>query len=158
MAFLCKFGLHGLVHRQERRSLASAFVGEIVAVLRAVEEHDVLNALEQALRSDAAPLLPRLTLPHLAIYEADAGKLDRLPAPLPRQIAYFYTRLLSLQGDLAELGVAPASGPAAGSRDERIRHTLNELRETLDLADDILRELRPLLETHGHGHSHSHRH
>ncbi|MFZ5791913.1 MAG: hypothetical protein ACOY3L_14570 [Pseudomonadota bacterium] len=149
---------HGLVHRQERRSLASAFVGEIVAVLRAIEEHDVLNALEQALRAGAALPLPRLTLPHLAIYEADAGKLDRLPAPLPRQIAYFYTRILSLQSDLAELGAEPASGAAAEHRSERIRHMLSELREALDLADDILRELRPLLETHGHGHSHLHEH
>lgn len=155
MAFL---SWHGLMHRQERRSLASAFVGEMVAVLRAIEEHEVLAALERAAGPDAEIALPKLTLPHPAIYEADAGRLDWLPAPLPRRIAYFYARIATLQADLAELEAAPASGPAAEKRRERIGHVLDELRETLDLGDEILRELRLLLERHGHRYDHLHEH
>ena len=49
MASLSNWSLHGLIHRREIRSIASAFVGEIAALLHLIETHDVVSMLEKAL-------------------------------------------------------------------------------------------------------------
>jgi hypothetical protein len=95
--------------------------------------------------SDSAVALPNLTLPPSTIYTADAAKLDELPLPAPRKIAYFYAQIASIQDDLTRLATEPVSGGSAGSRTERIRRVLTELNDALALGDDVLRELRPLL-------------
>jgi len=142
MASLSNWSLHGLIHRREIRSIASAFVGEIAAILHLIETHDVVSMLEKALDvSDSSVALPILTLPAFTIYTADAAKLDELPLSTPRKIAYFYAHIASIQDDLARL----AREPDPGRRTERIRRVLTELNDTLALGDDILRELRLLL-------------
>jgi hypothetical protein len=146
MASLSNWSLHSLTHRREIRSLASAFVGEIAAILHLIETHDVVSMLEKALdASDSAVALPKLTLPPFTIYTADAAKLDELPLPAPRKIAYFYAQIASIQDDLTRFATEPVSEGLAGSRRERIRCVLTELNNALALGDDILRELRPLL-------------
>jgi hypothetical protein len=143
MASLSIWSLHNFTHRREIRSVASAFVGEIAAILHLIETHDVVSMLEKALdASDSAVVLPDLTLPPFTIYTADAAKLDELPPPAPREIAYFYAQIASVQDDLTRLAKEPVSGGQAGSRTERIRRVLNELNDALYLGDDILRELR----------------
>jgi hypothetical protein len=142
MASLSNWSLHGLIHRREIRSIASAFVGEIAALLHLIETHDVVSMLEKALDvSDRAAALPTLTLPPFTIYTADAAKLDELPLPTPRKIAYFYAHIASIRDDLARLATEPDPGP----RTERIRRVLAELNDALVLGDEILRELRQLL-------------
>jgi hypothetical protein len=142
MASLSNWSLHGLIHRREIRSIASAFVGEIAAILHLIKTHDVVSMLEKALDvSDSSVALPTLTLPAFTIYTADAAKLDELPLSTPRKIAYFYADIASIQDDLARL----AREPDPGRRTERIRRVLTELNDALALGDDILRELRLLL-------------
>jgi hypothetical protein len=146
MASLSNWSLHSLTHRRKIRSIASAFVGEIAAILHLIETHDVVSMLEKALEaSDSAVALPNLTLPPSTIYRADAAKLDELPLPAPRKIAYFYAQIASIQDDLTRLATEPVSEGSAGSRTGRIRRVLTELNDALALGDDILRELRPLL-------------
>jgi hypothetical protein len=102
--------------------------------------------LEKALdASDRAAALPSLTLPPFTIYTVDAGRLDQLPFPAPRKIAYFYAQIASIQDDLARLAAEPVVEGAAGGRRGRIRCVLAELNDALALGDDILRELRPLV-------------
>ena len=100
-------------------NLASAFVGEIAAVLHLIETHDVVSMLERALDApDRAAALPNLTLPPFTIYTVDAARLDELPFPAPRKIAYFYAQIASIQDDLARLAAEPVprkARPAAGS-------------------------------------------
>jgi hypothetical protein len=149
MVSLSNWSLHSLTHRREIRSIASAFVGEIAAILHLIETHDVVSMVETALdASDGTISLPNLTLPPFTIYTAEAAKLDELPLPVPRMIAYFYAQIASIQDDLARLAAEPVSGGpggSAGSRTGRIRHVLAELNDALALGDDILRELRQLL-------------
>jgi hypothetical protein len=146
MVSLSNWSLHNLTHRREIRSIASAFVGEIAAILHLIETHDVVAMVEKALdASDSTVSLPNLTLPPFTIYTADAAKLDELPLPAPRMIAYFYAQIASIQDDLTRLAAAPVSEGSASSRTERIRHVLAELNDALALGDDILRELRQLL-------------
>jgi hypothetical protein len=146
MVSLSNWSLHSLTHRREIRSIASAFVGEIAAILHLIETHDVVAMAEKALdASDRSVALPNLTLPPFTIYTADAARLDELPLPAPRMIAYFYAQVASIQDDLTRLAAEPVSDISAGGRTERIRHVLTELNDALALGDDILRELRPLL-------------
>jgi hypothetical protein len=146
MASLSNWSLHDLTHRREIRSVASAFVGEIAAILHLIETHDVVSMVEKALDSSAVAL-PNLTLPAFTIYTADAARLDELPLPVPRKIAYFYAQIASIRDDLTRLATEPVSESSVGSRTERIRSVLTELNDALALGDDILRELRPLLST-----------
>jgi hypothetical protein len=146
MVSLSNWSLHSLTHRRETRNLASAFVGEIAAILRLIETHDVVSKLEKALDgSDDAVALPNLALPPFTIYTVDAARLDKLPFPTPRKIAYFYAQLASIQDDLTRLATEPVPEGSAGSRTPRIRCVLTELNDALALGDDILRDLRPLL-------------
>ena len=146
MASLSNWSLHDLTHRREIRSVASAFVGEIAAILHLIETHDVVSMVEKALDAPgSAVALPNLTLPAFTIYIADAAKLDELPLPVPRKIAYFYAQIASIRDDLTRLATEPVSESSVGSRTERIRSVLTELNDALALGDDILRELRPLL-------------
>ena len=104
MVSLSNWSLHNLRHRREIRSLASAFVGEIAAILHLIETHDVVSMLETALdASNNAVALPNLTLPPFTIYTADAARLSELPLPAPRKIAYFYaprTKLATVRSAL----------------------------------------------------------
>jgi hypothetical protein len=146
MPSLWSWSLHGLTHRRECQSIASAFVGEIAAILHLVETHDVASMLESALDApDGTVALPNLTLPPFTIYTADAGRLDELPLPAPRMIAYFYAQIASIQHDLTRHGAEPVWEGSVSTRIERIRHVLTELNDALALGEDILRELRPLL-------------
>ena len=101
MASLSNWSLHDLTHRREIRSVASAFVGEIAAILHLIETHDVVAMVAQALDASGGPAaLPNLTLPAFTIYTADAARLDELPLPVPRKIAYFYAQIASIRDDL----------------------------------------------------------
>jgi len=138
--------LHNLTHRREIRNLASAFVGEIAAILHLIETHDVVSMLEKALdASDRVAAVPNLTLPPFTIYTVDAARLDQLPFPAPRKIAYFYAQIASIQDDLARLAAEPVPDGADEDRRGRIRCVLAELNDALALGDDILRDLRRLL-------------
>ena len=146
MVSLSIWSLHNLTHRREIRNLASAFVGEIAAILHVIETHDVVAMLEQALdASGRAAALPNLTLPPFTIYTVDAARLDQLPFPAPRKIAYFYAQIASIQDDLARLAAEPAPARSAEGMRWRIRCVLAELNDALALGDDILRDLRRLL-------------
>lgn len=146
MVSLSILSLHNFTHRREIRSVAAAFVGEIAAILHLIETHDVVSMLEKALdASNSAVVLPDLTLPPFTVYTADAAKLDELPLPAPREIAYFYAQIASIQDDLIRLATEPVSEGSAVGRTERIRRFLTELNDALALGDDILRELRQLL-------------
>jgi hypothetical protein len=146
MVSLSNWSLHSLTHRRQIRNLASAFVGEIAAILHLIETHDVVSMLERALvASDSAVALPSLTLPPFTIYTADAARLSELPLPAPRKIAYFYAQIASIQDDLTRLATGSVLEGSAGTQTERIRCVLAELNDALALGDNILHELRPLL-------------
>ena len=146
MASLSNWSLHDLTHRREIRRVASAFVGEVAAILHLIETHDVVAMVEKALdASSGSEAFLILALPAFTIYTADAARLDELPLPVPRKIAYFYAQIASIRDDLTQLATEPVSESSVDRRTERIRRVLTELNDALTLGDDILRELRPLL-------------
>jgi hypothetical protein len=109
----------------------------MVAVLREIELQDIEGTVERLAASNGpnAPK-PKLSLPEFVIYHAAADKLDCFAEPLPRKIAYFYTRIRQLRDALGSLDRKPLSDK---------RQTLLELREILELANDILYALRGII-------------
>lgn len=141
LTLLSGWGLRDLTMRRARRNLASALIGEIVAVLRVVETHDPVGQLARVIERPAEPSDPTaFSLPMFTIYQGNADKLAWFRSPLPRQIAFFYARLAGLALDFPSL-----AAPATEARAEQARRTLAELQQTLELADDVLRGLRALV-------------
>jgi hypothetical protein len=83
---------------RNRRNLASAFVGEIVAAMETVEAHAEVRRLHliELGESNTLPDFSDLQLPKLTVYETNVGQLALFDSPLPRELSYFYTRLMAL--------------------------------------------------------------
>jgi hypothetical protein len=134
-----------LTQRRECRGLTSALIGEIVALLDTVEAHAVVERLKAVGRGEQATLDRPAPLP-MIVFSTNADKLDRFPPPLPRKLAYFYTRLATLWGRLEALGATPGALQSLTAQ-EALALT-EAFNDTLDLADDILRQLRLSLAQH----------
>jgi hypothetical protein len=130
--------------RRGRRDLASAFAGEIVAAMEAVADHaEVRRLLATPTDGDARFDFASFELPHLAVYESNVDKLGLFHAPLPRELSYFYTLLMTLPGHLR----AVHSGPSASPDDmrQRVKNAYDEVSETMCLGDSLLRSIKKLV-------------
>jgi hypothetical protein len=131
-----------------RREMAAAFVGEIVAILREIEIEKLDDILERQCAGtgdDVERKTPELHLPRFAVYDANVKRIGLFSGGLPREIAGFYTQLATLRDELLELASAAAGTMSSADCRDRKWRVLAELKETLDLGDQILRELRPML-------------
>jgi hypothetical protein len=126
------------------RDLASVFVGEIAALLRSIEVHEVLMRLEKLAGEQAeAEDAPELALPPFLIYRSNIRRLRCFRSALAREIVAFYTSLAEVGEELRVLA-APSRGPPK-SRVEAARSAVKQLQETLELGDAVLRDLRCLV-------------
>jgi len=133
-----------LLYTRERRNLASALIGEVVAVVLAMENDPVVREIEavQALGSDGGG--HQLRLPQPAIYEGAAAKLDRFNVPIPRKIAHFFEGLPSVVSEIGN--VAGAEGTEASP--SRMQQLRSVLKNTFEEADDILLAIRAIVAPH----------
>jgi hypothetical protein len=160
LAALAWAGWSRLVRRVTRRNLASALIGEIVAVVHAIESERIVESLE-TMEADASSekSVKRLVLPHLTVYERNGDKLDLFNPPLPRKLAYFFDSLTTLSDELASID-DNARNASALSRGERVRYTSLDVHDMLESADDILVALRQLATPNNHAinllHPHNH--
>ena len=100
---------------RRRERLASALIGEIVAVFRHIEEHG-LEARLDALASGATTALDLAGfLPRFAVYQAVLRPSRHIPAAAAARDRARFTRLGGLQSDLE----AVASGERIGGERER---------------------------------------
>jgi hypothetical protein len=130
--------------RRGRRSLASAFVGEIVAAMEAVSDHaEVRRLLVANANGDTQFDFGGFELPHLAVYETNVSRLWLFHAPLPRELSYFYTRLMTLPGHLRALSSGACSSPAEAQQRTKIAY--DEVSQTMDLGDSLLRNIKKLV-------------
>jgi hypothetical protein len=128
--------------RKGRRNLASAFAGEIVAAMEAIADNaEIKRLLLNDMSAGAASFdFTGFELPRLAIYEANAHRLSVFNAPLPRELSYFYTRMMTLPGHLRALSL---SGQASGdTTPQRTKVAFEEITRTMDLGDSLLRNIR----------------
>jgi hypothetical protein len=131
---------------RQQRSLAAAFVGEIAAILRSIDElpvsqdrGDQADGQEPANRKAIGFGIS--TLPKFTIYEANAQKIGDFDKKVARELAYFYTRLATLSERLRSL-----SSPVDADERKRCIELVNSDAEcVLEAGDELLRCLRPLV-------------
>jgi len=130
---------------RSRRNLASAFIGEIVAAMGSVEDNAKIRRLSlQPFGSNELPVdFSDFQLPKLTVYEANAGRLGVFNAPLPREIAYFYTRFAALPDRLRAL-TAPSPASIEDMR-RKTQEALDDVSQTLQLGEDLLRSIKPFV-------------
>lgn len=128
--------------RRDRRNLASAFVGEIVAAMEAVADHSEVKRLQLVQTvACASPFdFSDFKLPKLAVYETNAAKLSLFNAPLPRELSYFCTQLTDLPQRLRAL--KPSAASSAENLKWRTQSAIEEIARTMKLGDDLLRSIK----------------
>lgn len=128
-----------------RRGLASALIGEIVAVMDDIEGFEEVRKLEE-MASGAETHLDELgafTLPRFSVYELNASRLDLFDVPTQRKLTYFFTRAGSLAAHLHALALS-----RPGSTELSKQHAVDaqrEIKELAELGDHLLHDLRKLV-------------
>jgi hypothetical protein len=133
----------GMGARGARRNLASALVGEIAAVMRAIEDNPVFEEAGAVAGSDPCAETDASALPRTLIYEANAGHIGLFNAPLPREVAHFYTRVATLSGYLRALSKAPET--SNGKWMETLHAAASEAACVMELGDELLHDLKPFV-------------
>ena len=127
--------------RRNRRNLASAFVGEITAAMEAVEEHAEVKRLQLAANTSEQGFdFSDFQLPNLIVYEANVSRLSLFNAPLPRELCYFYTRLMALPAHLRAL--KPSSSSCAEDVKWQTQDAVAEIAKTMSLGENLLRSIK----------------
>ena len=123
--------------RMIRRGIAASLVAEIAQSLDLIEAHNFESgsATSQALASP----LPWLFSP--VVYPQFAARIGLLGAHRARLIASFYASARVLSDELRAL----ATETSETSRIARTKFAVAEMQVTLDLGDEALRSLRPLI-------------
>ena len=90
--------------RSERNSLASAFYGEIQALIGIVEKRQYIEGIRDSihgLKSGKKILYQmRVTRKYFNVYEKNLDKIGILPNPLPEKIVELYTVMTAILEDL----------------------------------------------------------
>lgn len=128
--------------RRDRRDLASAFVGEIVAAMAAVADHSEVKRLQlvQTVACESPFDFSDFKLPKLAVYETNAAKLSLFKVPLPRELSHFYTWLTDLPQRLRAL--RPSATLSSEEMKWRTQSAIEEIARTMTLGDDLLRSIK----------------
>ena len=108
--------------RRSRRGLASALIGEIVAIIEDMEGFEEVRKLEDmAVGADEhLDELSAFALPRFSVYESNVDRLSLFDAATQRQIAYFFTRAGGLAGHLHAL-----ASTTSGSKDLCRQHAID---------------------------------
>jgi hypothetical protein len=97
-----------LLQKQQRNAekinLASAFCGEIQALIRIIERRQYIRAIDLTIRGLQAgkkiSLTIRITRDYLRVYDKNVDKIGILPSPLPEKIVDFYMAIVGIYEDL----------------------------------------------------------
>jgi hypothetical protein len=130
---------------RSRRGLASALIGEIAAVMEAMEGFEEVRKLEEMEIGAEEHLdeLSAFTLPKFSVYESNADRLDLFDTAIQRQIAYFFTSAGSLSGHLHALAATRKEATVLCKQ-----HAIDAQKEInclFELGDGLLRDLRKLV-------------
>ena len=139
-----------LIQRSQRRaeteSLASAFYGEIGALLFIAEKKRYLElvttALEQCRNGNKRDVVVfEVSRNFFNVYDRNVQKIGLLPAPVPEKVVLFYTLALAIVEDLSAIG----KGRLKEYDTSEVEHILTELLTLFGNVIELGTELRALL-------------
>ncbi len=129
--------------RRERKSIASAFAGEIRALVHIVEKRNYIELFKADIEGIKAGKQIGGSIPitnnYFSVYTGNVSKIGLLPAPLPAEIATFYTLAMSFLEDVKVIGHPNCTW---NSMDEQLAYyeeTLSVLVEANELGRHILK-------------------
>jgi hypothetical protein len=131
---------------RRQRSLAAAFIGEIAAILRSIDQRPDSQGIDDPSRGSTLPQVETCrfdmpALPKFTIYEANAKKIADFDKRTARELAYFYTCLSTLSERLRTL----SSQIDLADRNRCIRLVNSDSECVLEAGDQVLRQLRPFV-------------
>ena len=134
----------------EAQCLAEALIGEITAVLETIEVQRLVDKLQNGANGDSEnPNVGAFALPHLMVFEANAGRLDHLEAPIQRLVSQLFDRFAALPIEVGTLRDTAALLTEDGGPRARVLESLNQ---SLRLADEALLALRPIANPRSRAH------
>lgn len=90
--------------KAERNSLASAFYGEIQALLKIIERRQYIQRIQEAIKDIRSnreiSFRIKVTRKYFNVYEKNLDKIGILPNPLPEKIVDIYTVMTAILDDL----------------------------------------------------------
>jgi hypothetical protein len=106
---LGNFWIQNAQRKSERESLASAFYGEVSALLAMIEERQLVQLLTDLLKEVKETGKRTYTYfdstsKKFEVYENNVTKIGLLPTPLPEKLVLFYSLALTVLNDMAYLG------------------------------------------------------
>ncbi len=109
--FLSKWLLERSRLRAERKQLAYAFKGEILAILSIAQMRHYVAGFEKlivVMKQTGKPIVfpVSITREYFNVFNANVSKIGFLKSPLPEEIARFYTQANSILDDFASRGSA----------------------------------------------------
>lgn len=137
--------------RRERRNVASAFRGEIGAVLSLYDTRQYLSLHCERLQTwettDEPVVFSRdfEERRYDQIYRANADRVGVLPDPIPQHIATFYTLLDAVHEDLGKMSRGVFGDQDRVSKLAFYRHFVQVMRQMLDAGKTVEAELASLI-------------
>jgi hypothetical protein len=124
-----------------RRNLANAFLGEVLALVEAVEAYEDFDRLKVAAEGTLKSLADFQVFapPRFVVYENSVGHLGIFNSPLQHGVILFYTRLQRL---VDYLNALPSFATSPETSKQCARAALTEISGTIVLGDELVRSLR----------------
>ena len=152
------FVVYGLNKRQrrwemneERKSLAAAFLGEILAILRIVEYREYVASFQAFLPHLEAG--ERIELPTISVkqdyfdvYRGNVNRLGLLPAGTAEEVAFHYTRMKSIVEDFDNIGSGRLSDLEPAAQAAYLRSLVVLLTETMTAGTILIERLAEIAE------------
>jgi hypothetical protein len=136
----------------ERKSIESAFVGEIEALLQLIQERKLVEQIWCAQKKievtgDIEFADFRVSDPnnYLHVYPNTISKLGLLKAPLPKLLTKFYTNAYFIVDELNWMANSNGKGSQITKKDavEESKMLLDVLKETIKEGNDIIKTIYP---------------
>ncbi len=107
LGLVCAFGLHWWQSRQQSRSLAKAYAGEIKGLLSLIDYRGYRDGVEKLIQNykkggrvpPGTTLLSDLKHNYFIVHESNAGKIGLLPRDASEHVSEFYILVKSLLED-----------------------------------------------------------
>jgi len=134
-------------NRRKTANIASAFRGEVSAILTLYQRKEYLSLHKKRLRAWKKSG-DEVSFPsdyeertRNRIYQSNAAQIGLLPDPVPSKIATFYTLLDAVQKSLSKMSGGALESKSRDAKLAYYRDFISTMDEMLDLAEELEREL-----------------
>lgn len=139
---LGNFWIQKMQRKSEQESLASAFAGEVNALLAMLEKRQLAQLLTELL-ADVKKTGKRTynyldnSSDKFEVYENNVGKIGLLPVPLPEKIVLFYALALAMINDMKFLGQLKSEEYNSSTFENYIESLIELIKQTINAGRDV---------------------